>query len=80
MVRRGWFNGFYIWRIICISAFILGALPAVEPSHGTSVMAAFIMDADADMKDTSLLGLIVVYSHVMVVMILGFATIFLLKL
>jgi nickel/cobalt exporter len=60
-----------------ISAFILGALHALEPGHGKSVMAAFVIGTDAELKDASLLGLTVVFSHVIVVVLLGIASIFL---
>ncbi len=60
-----------------ISAFILGALHALEPGHGKSVMAAFVIGTDAELKDASLLGLTVVFSHVIVVVLLGTASIFL---
>lgn len=60
-----------------ISAFALGALHALEPGHGKSVMAAFVMGTDAELKDASLLGLTVVFSHVIVVVLLGIASIFL---
>ena len=64
--------------LFMISAFVLGALHALEPGHGKSVMAAFVMGTDADLKDASLLGLIVVFSHMIVVILLGIASIFLL--
>jgi ABC-type nickel/cobalt efflux system permease component RcnA len=60
-----------------ISAFILGALHALEPGHGKSVMAAFVIGTDAELKDASLLGLTVVFSHVIVVVLLGIVSIFL---
>ena len=60
-----------------ISAFVLGALHALEPGHGKSVMAAFVIGTDAELKDASLLGLTVVFSHVIVVILLGIASIFL---
>jgi len=60
-----------------LSAFILGALHALEPGHGKSVMAAFVIGTNAELKDASLLGLTVVFSHVIVVVLLGIASIFL---
>ena len=66
-----------ISSLFIISAFVLGALHALEPGHGKSVMAAFVMGTDAELKDASLLGLTVVFSHVIVVILLGIASIFL---
>lgn len=61
-----------------LTAFVLGVLHALEPGHGKSVMAAFVMGTDASVKDASLLGLTIVFSHVFVVILLGLASIFLL--
>ncbi|NYB25792.1 MAG: sulfite exporter TauE/SafE family protein [Methanobacteriaceae archaeon] len=66
------------WLFI-VSAFVLGALHAFEPGHGKSVMAVFVMGTDATVKDATLLGLTVVFSHVIVVILLGVASIFLLE-
>lgn len=65
--------------LFMLSAFALGALHALEPGHGKSVMAVFVMGTDATVKDASLLGLTVVFSHVIVVILLGIASIFLLN-
>ncbi|KAF5079971.1 HoxN/HupN/NixA family nickel/cobalt transporter [Methanobacterium aggregans] len=59
-----------------VAAFILGALHALEPGHGKAVMAAFVMGTDASLKDTLLLGGTVVFSHVIVVVLLGIASLF----
>lgn len=64
--------------LFLVSAFVLGALHALEPGHGKSVMAVFVMGTDANLKDSSLLGLTVVFSHMIVVILLGIASIFLL--
>ncbi|MTK64761.1 MAG: sodium:proton antiporter [Methanobacterium sp.] len=64
--------------IYIVSAFGLGALHAFEPGHGKSVMAAFVMGTNAKLRDAWVLGLIVVFSHVLVVLLLGVASIFLL--
>jgi len=64
--------------IYIASAFGLGALHALEPGHGKSVMAAFVMGTNAKLRDAWLLGLIVVFSHVFLVLILGVVSIFLL--
>lgn len=66
-----------ITLIFVISAFVLGALHALEPGHGKSVMAAFVLGTNASLKDALLLGLTVVFSHVSVVIILGLLSIFL---
>lgn len=65
--------------LIVVSAFLLGALHALEPGHGKSIMAVFVMGTDADVKDALLLGLTIVFSHVIVVMALGVASIYLIE-
>lgn len=65
--------------VLIISAFLLGALHALEPGHGKSVMAVFVMGTDANLKDALTLGLTVVFSHVIVVISLGVASIYLVR-
>lgn len=65
--------------LIVVSAFLLGALHALEPGHGKSIMAVFVMGTDADVKDALLLGLTIVFSHIIVVMALGVASIYLIE-
>lgn len=65
--------------LFLFSAFLLGALHALEPGHGKSVMAVFVMGTDASVKDATKLGLTVVFSHVIIVILLGVASIFLLE-
>ncbi|MEZ5334546.1 MAG: sulfite exporter TauE/SafE family protein [Methanolobus sp.] len=65
--------------LIVVSAFLLGALHALEPGHGKSIMAVFVMGTDADLKDALLLGLTIVVSHVVVVLALGVASIYLVE-
>lgn len=64
---------------IIASAFLLGALHALEPGHGKSIMAVFVMGTDADLKDALLLGLTIVFSHMIVVVALGIASIYLVE-
>jgi ABC-type nickel/cobalt efflux system permease component RcnA len=65
--------------VLIISAFLLGALHALEPGHGKSVMAVFVMGTRADLKDALILGLTVVFSHVIVVIALAVASLYLVK-
>lgn len=66
--------------LFLVTAFLLGILHALEPGHGKSVMAAFVIGINASLKEASLLGLTVVSSHVLVVVMLGIASIFVLGL
>ena len=47
--------------IFVISAFVLGALHALEPGHGKSFMAAFVMGTNAKLKDAILLGIALIF-------------------
>ena len=37
--------------VFTITAFILGMLHALEPGHGKSVLAAYVLGTKADIKD-----------------------------
>ena len=65
--------------VLIISAFLLGALHALEPGHGKSVMAVFVMGTRADLKDALILGLTVVFSHVIIVIVLAVASLYLVR-
>ena len=60
-----------------LTAFILGFMHALEPGHGKSVMAAYILGTGANLRDALLLGLTVVISHTSVVFALGILSIYL---
>ena len=77
MATEGLFSEFSFF--IIASAFLLGALHALEPGHGKSIMAVFVMGTDAKLKDALLLGMTIVVSHVIVVLALGVASIYLVK-
>lgn len=60
-----------------LTAFMLGFMHALEPGHGKSVMAAYILGTGANLRDALLLGLTVVISHTSVVFALGILSIYL---
>jgi len=56
-------------------AFMLGALHALEPGHGKSIVAAYLIGSKGTIKDASVLGITVALAHTMSVIALGvFAT------
>ncbi|MCS3901154.1 sulfite exporter TauE/SafE family protein [Methanococcus voltae] len=63
--------------VILISAFILGAFHALEPGHGKSVMAAFVLGTDANITNTLTLGFTVVFSHTFVIFLMGILSLYL---
>jgi len=60
-----------------LTAFMLGFMHALEPGHGKSVMAAYILGTGASLRDALLLGLTVVVSHTSIVFALGILSIYL---
>jgi ABC-type nickel/cobalt efflux system permease component RcnA len=57
-------------------AFVLGAAHALEPGHGKTVVAAYLVGARGTPKHALLLGLIVTVAHTMGVFLLGIVTLF----
>ncbi|AEH06859.1 HoxN/HupN/NixA family nickel/cobalt transporter [Methanothermococcus okinawensis] len=62
-----------------LTAFTLGFIHALEPGHGKSVMAAYVLGTEASLKDALLLGLTVVISHTSTVFLLGIFSIYLIE-
>ncbi len=60
-----------------LTAFTLGFMHALEPGHGKSVMAAYVMGTGASLKDALLLGITVVISHTSIVFLFGILSIYL---
>ena len=69
----------FVELIYTITAFILGMLHALEPGHGKSVVAAYILGTKADLKDAILLGVTITISHTAVIFLLGILSIYLLE-
>jgi ABC-type nickel/cobalt efflux system permease component RcnA len=69
----------FVELIYTITAFILGMLHALEPGHGKSVVAAYILGTKANIKDAFLLGVTITLSHTIVIFLLGFLSIYLLE-
>src|SRR5580698_2188841 len=58
-------------------AFALGALHALSPGHGKTIVAAYLVGSRSTARHAALLGLIVTFTHTVSVFALGFATLFL---
>jgi nickel/cobalt exporter len=69
----GWGLGF-----ACIAvAFWFGALHAMEPGHGKTMVAAYLVGAKGTMKHAVFLGGMVTFTHTISVFFLGLVTLFL---
>ncbi len=58
--------------MILFVSFILGALHALGPGHGKSLMAAYLVGSKGRIRDAIVLALTLTVTHVMSVLILGF--------
>ena len=69
----GWALG-----LACVAvAFWFGALHAMEPGHGKTMVAAYLVGARGTMKHAIFLGGMVTFTHTISVFFLGFVTLFL---
>ncbi|MBN1347827.1 sulfite exporter TauE/SafE family protein [candidate division KSB1 bacterium] len=58
--------------LVLAVAFVLGAIHALGPGHGKSLMAAYLIGSKGRIKDAITLALALTISHVLSVIILGF--------
>jgi ABC-type nickel/cobalt efflux system permease component RcnA len=60
-----------------LTAFGMGALHALSPGHGKTLVAAYLVGARGTFKHAAILGASVTITHTASVFVLGFATLFL---
>lgn len=66
------------WLIAGLAvAFWLGALHALEPGHGKTIVAAYLVGSRGNLKHAALLGASVTFTHTISVFLLGLGTLFL---
>lgn len=58
-------------------AFVLGAIHALSPGHGKTIVAAYLVGTRGTPKHAIFLGAMVTFTHTISVFALGFATLFL---
>jgi nickel/cobalt transporter (NicO) family protein len=58
-------------------SFALGAVHALEPGHGKTLVAAYLVGARGTLRHAMILGGTVTFTHTISVFLLGFATLFL---
>lgn len=61
-----WLGG-YIW----LTAFVLGALHALQPGHGKTIVAAYLVGAKGTVRDAIMLGVVVTLTHTMIIYVLA---------
>jgi nickel/cobalt exporter len=57
--------------LILLAAFGIGALHALEPGHGKSIMGAYLVASRGGIRHAFLLGLVVTVTHTLVVFVLA---------
>ena len=68
------------WWLTCIGiavAFGLGAMHALSPGHGKTIVAAYLVGSRGTCKHAVFLGAMVTFTHTASVFLLGFVTLFL---
>jgi ABC-type nickel/cobalt efflux system permease component RcnA len=60
-----------------LTAFAMGAVHALAPGHGKTLVAAYLVGARGTFKHAAILGATVTITHTASVFVLGFATLFL---
>src|SRR6476660_5197601 len=66
------------WLLAGIAvAFWLGAMHALEPGHGKTIVAAYLVGSRGNMRHAALLGATVTFTHTISVFLLGLGTLFL---
>jgi nickel/cobalt exporter len=60
-----------------VVAFALGAIHALSPGHGKTIVAAYLVGTRGTPIDAAFLGGMVTFTHTVTVFFLGFATLFL---
>jgi ABC-type nickel/cobalt efflux system permease component RcnA len=61
------------------SAFVLGAVHALTPGHGKTIVAAYLVGSRGTLKHAAFLGAMVTFTHTISVFALGIATLFLFR-
>ena len=70
------------WQLTLIGiavAFGLGAMHAMSPGHGKTIVAAYLVGSRGTFKHALFLGAMVTFTHTASVFLLGFVTLFLSK-
>ncbi len=67
------------WSIILLglaAAFGLGAMHAMSPGHGKTIVAAYLVGSRGTLKHAGLLGFVVTFTHTFTVFLLGLGVLF----
>lgn len=60
-----------------VTAFLLGATHALSPGHGKAMVAAYLVGTEGRKRDAVILGLVVTFTHVISVIVMGLVVLYL---
>ena len=69
--------GWGVLLIGMVAAFAMGAVHALSPGHGKTIVPAYLVGTRGTVKHAAFLGLMVTFTHTITVFFLGFVTLFL---
>jgi len=67
------------WKLMALgllAAFGLGAMHAMSPGHGKTIVAAYLVGSRGSMKHAGILGFVVTFTHTFTVFLLGLGVLF----
>jgi ABC-type nickel/cobalt efflux system permease component RcnA len=68
--------GWKLMALCILAAFGLGAVHALSPGHGKTIVAAYLVGSRGSMKHAGLLGFVVTFTHTFTVFLLGLGVLF----
>lgn len=68
---RGWHGEFWSGLGMILLALVIGALHALTPGHGKTMVAAYLIGTKGRVRDAALLGGVVTFTHTAGVVLLG---------
>jgi ABC-type nickel/cobalt efflux system permease component RcnA len=68
--------GWKLMALCVLAAFGLGAMHAMSPGHGKTIVAAYLVGSRGTVKHAALLGFVVTFTHTFTVFLLGLGVLF----
>jgi ABC-type nickel/cobalt efflux system permease component RcnA len=68
--------GWELMALCVLVAFGLGAIHAMSPGHGKTIVAAYLVGSRGTMKHAALLGFVVTFTHTFTVFLLGLGVLY----
>jgi nickel/cobalt transporter (NicO) family protein len=68
--------GWQLMLLCALAALGLGAMHAMSPGHGKTIVAAYLVGSRGTLKHAALLGIVVTFTHTFTVFLLGIGVLF----